>query len=188
MERGLVLEKRRENNGYSLCVQDNQLIIKIQERNHYKTNTNPIIIWIPAYQGIEGNEVADAAANAAIGSSSTNKRNHIPVPHEVQIIHCKGVIKNNWNKTWITTRSTQLRNSVRDALQQTLSISDEKEEIYVTRLGTGHTKVTNAHKIGSTALLSCSHCSNNQLTVTHILQEGRTTDRAKDRDTEITQT
>ena len=186
-ESGLVLGKRRGNNGYSLCAQDNQLVITVQERNHYKTNTNAIIIWIPAYQGIEGNEVADAAANAAIGSLATNKRNHTPVPYEVQIIHCKGVIKNDSNKTWITTKSTQLRKSIRDVQQQTLSISDKKEEIYITRLGTGHTKLTNAHKIGSSALLSCSDCSNNQLTVTHILQECRTTDRAKDRETEITQ-
>ena len=113
-ESGLVLEKRRGNNGYSLCVQDNQLIITVQERNHYKTNTNAIIIWIPDYQGIEGNEVADAAANAAIGSLPTNKRNHIPVPYEVQIIHCKGVIKIDWNKTWITTKGTQLLKNVRD--------------------------------------------------------------------------
>ena len=98
----------------SLCVQDNQVIITIQERNHYKTSTNAVIIWIPAYQRIEGNEVPEAAANAAIGSSPTNKRNHIPVPYEVQIIHCKGVIKNDWNKTWITTKSIQLRKSIRD--------------------------------------------------------------------------
>ena len=110
----MVLEKRRENNGYCLCDQDNQLIITIQVRSHYKINTNAIIIWIPAYQGIEENEVADAAANAAIVSSPTNKRNHIPVPYEVQIIHCKGVIENEWNKTLITTKSTQLRKSVRD--------------------------------------------------------------------------
>ena len=78
-----VLEKRRGNNRYYLCVQDNELIITVEGRNHYETNTNAIIIWIPAYQGIEGNEVADAAANAAIGSLPTNKRNHIPVPYEV---------------------------------------------------------------------------------------------------------
>ena len=91
-----------------------QLIIAVQERNHYKTNTNAIFIWIQAYQVIEGNEVADAAANAAIGSLPTNKRNHVPVPYEVQIIHCKGVIKNDSNKTWIITKSTQLRKSIRD--------------------------------------------------------------------------
>ena len=127
----------------------------------------------------------DAAANAAIGSLPTNKRNHIPVPYEFQIIHCKGEIKNDWNKTWITTKITQLRKSIRHVYQQTLSISDKNEEIYVTRLGT---KLTNAHRIGSSALPSCSHCRNNRLTVTHILQECLTTDRAKDRDSEITQT
>ena len=42
--------------------QENQLISTIQELNHNQPNTNATVIWIPAYQGIEGNEKADAAA------------------------------------------------------------------------------------------------------------------------------
>ncbi|XP_043515506.1 uncharacterized protein LOC122531552 [Frieseomelitta varia] len=98
--------------------QDNQLISTIQELNHNQPNINATVIWIPAHQGIEGNEKVDAAAKEATVSSLINNRNHLPIPCDDQIIHCKKVAKNEWNNTWKTTKSTQLHKSIQDFHQQ----------------------------------------------------------------------
>ena len=130
--------------------QDNQLIITIQELNYNQPDTKATVIWIPAHQGIEGNEKTTI-------SSLTDNRNHLPIPYEDQIIHCKKVIKNEWNNTWITTKSTQLHKSIRDFHQQTPNISDRKEGIIITRLRTGHTKLTHEHKIKRTTPIITTH-------------------------------
>ena len=79
--------------------------------------------------------------------SLTNNRNHLPIPCDDQIIHCKKVAKNEWNDTWKTTKSTQLHKNIQDFHQQTPNFNNKKEEIIITRLETGHTKLTHEHKI-----------------------------------------
>ena len=80
--------------------------------------------------------MADAAANAAIGSLPTNKRNHIPVPYEVKIIHCKGVIKMIGKETWITTKSkpNYVKVSERFSTNKTLLTSLEPPSLLITLL------------------------------------------------------
>ena len=66
--------------------QENHLISTFQELNHNQPNTNATVIWIPAHQG---NEKADAAAKEATVPPLTNNDNHLPIPCDDQIIHCK---------------------------------------------------------------------------------------------------
>ena len=48
------------------------------------------------------------AAKEATVLPLTNNGNHLPIPCDDQIIHCKKVTKNEWNNTWKTTKNTQL--------------------------------------------------------------------------------
>ena len=153
--------------------QENHLISTIQELNYNQPNTNATVIWIPAHQGIEGNEKADAAAKEA---TVTNNGNHLPIPCDDQIIHCKKVAKNEWNNPWKTTKSTQLHKSIQDFHQQAPSFNNRKEGIIITRLRTGHTKLTREHKIKKTTPPTCTHCNNHPLTITHMLHECHTTE------------
>ena len=88
----------------------------------------------------------------------------------------KKVAKNEWNNTWKTTKSTQLRKSIQDFHQQTPNFNNRKEGIIITRLRTGHTKLTHEHKIKKTTPLACTHCNNRPLTIIHILHECHTTE------------
>ena len=97
----------------------------IQELNHNQPNTNATVIWIPAHQGIEGNE--KAAAKEATVPSLTNNRNHLPICDD-QIIHCKKVAKNEWNNTWKTTESTQLHKIVQDFHSKHQTLTTGKRE------------------------------------------------------------
>ena len=111
--------------------QENQLISTIQELNHNQSNTNATVIWIPAHQGIEGNEKADAAIEAPV-ASLTNNRKHLPIPCDDQIIHGKIVAKNEWNNTWKTTKS-KLHKFIQDFHQPTSDFNNRKEGIIVTQ-------------------------------------------------------
>ena len=164
--------------------QENQLISIIQELNHNQSNTNAAVIWIPAHQGLEENEKADAAVKEATVPLLTNNHNHLPISCDDQIIHCKKVIKNEWNNTWKTTKSIQLYKSIQDIHQQTPKFKNRKEGIIITHL---RTKLTHEHETKKTTPPTCTHCNNHPLTITHILHNV-TPQKAKDRNTESTQT
>ena len=119
--------------------QENQLISTIQELNYNQPNTNTTVIWIPAHQGIEGNENTDAAAKEVTVPPLTKNGIHLLISCDDQIIHCKTVAKNEWNNTWKTTKSTQLHKSIQDFHQQTPKFNNRKEGIITIRLRTGLT-------------------------------------------------
>ena len=116
------------------------------------------------------------AAKEATVPSLTNNRNHLPIPYDYQIIHCKKVTKNEWNNIWETIKSIQLDKSIQDFHQQIPNFNNWKEGIIITRLKTGHTKLTHEHKIKKTTPPTCTHCNNHPLILTHILHECHTTE------------
>ena len=122
------------------------------------------------------------AAKEAIVPSLTNNGNHLPISCDDQMIHCKRVARNEWNNTWKTTKSSQLHKSIQDFHQQIPNFNNRKEGIIVTRLRTGHTKLTHEHKIKKTTPPTCTHCNDHPLTIIHILHESHTTETQKTED------
>ena len=63
----------------------------------------------------------------------------------------------------------KLPKSIQDFQQQTSNFNDREEGIIVTRLRTGHTKLTR-----EPTPPTCTRCNNHPLTITHILHECHT--------------
>ena len=74
-----------------------------------------------------------------------------------------------------------MEQNIRDFQQQAPNISNRKEGINITRLRTGHTKLTHEHKIKRARSPICNHCNNHPLTANHILHECHTTEAQRDR-------
>ena len=76
-----------------------------------------------------------------------------------------------WNHQWIETTKTAIR-IVRDLIYEKTPTKKLKrrEQIAITRLRIGHTKLTHAHLINKTEPATCNTCNATQ-SVKHMLQE-----------------
>ncbi|XP_043257650.1 uncharacterized protein LOC122400322 [Colletes gigas] len=165
------LETSNSNNSH-------EIITKIQEAyteldKNYNTDIN--IIWIPSHQGIPGNEEADAAAKEATILSPTETT--VPIPYQDLINHMKKTTKEEWNRMWTTTKRTKIHDIIQNFYEPIPTCNlNRKEKSILSRLRSGHTKITHEHLIRKTDQPYCSHCPTETLTVDHILYQCRRTE------------
>lgn len=123
-------------------------------------------MWIPSHIGIKGNEYVDRLASEA-NESQTRFSNEISVSELINLF--KRAIYSKWSSEWINTTNNKLRNNKNHTLKYQFP-SLRRDQVYITRILIGHSKLTHEHKIKKENQPICQRC-NTELSIIHILYE-----------------
>lgn len=125
-------------------------------------------LWVPSHSGIVGNEKADTAAKSA--ATRNENFNHLYILEDI-ICFAKRTLNNHWNTDWFRVTNNKLREIKGSVSPWTTSIRDKRrEEVILTRLRIGHTRLTHEYLMTRSSPPICRTC-NTQLTVKHILTD-----------------
>lgn len=142
------------------------LVVKI--RNKVKASGAKVaFLWIPAHTGIKGNERADELAK--IGAVHGEFRD-IGITHED---NRKNINREVWRKfqgEWDSCRQNHKLGDIKPTVRpwKTAHLLPKKEEVIITRLRLGHTRLTHEFLISKEARNKCV-CTED-LTVEHIFR------------------
>ncbi|GFQ74953.1 uncharacterized protein TNCT_376901 [Trichonephila clavata] len=110
--------------------------------------------WIPGHAGITGNELADAAARSATGSSE-----RFPILHSDLKACFRQKLQSVWQSNWDQQTENKLH-SVMPILAPTVpSSSNCCEQVIWTRLRLGHTRLTHRHLLFGEPPPYCEICN-----------------------------
>nr|WP_160869998.1 reverse transcriptase domain-containing protein [Pantoea sp. Taur] len=145
-------------------------IQRILEIEKMMTENNKSIhyIWVPGHIGIKGNEMADKAAKDALALPGRGK--NLLTPSELAR-PLKERIYMEWQKIWEDSPPSKLK-GIKSSVKpwQTSIRGSRREEVVLTRLRIGHSKITHLHLITKEEPPRCEYC-NNSLTVAHIFEQ-----------------
>ena len=144
---------------------DHPLVLDVLEKCSALINKTVLFCWVPSHVGIRGNELADAAAKAALNERLTM----MTLPYSDFKPLVKRFIRGKWSDFW----ATQINNKLH-SVQPTLgcgSLSNRdrrREQLVFCRLRLGHTYTTHRYLLAGEDPPVCISCQEN-LTVEHIL-------------------
>lgn len=128
-------------------------------------NTKITFIWTPSHVGIAGNEKADAAAKTALQDPEIDT----PIQTYDIIAEMKTKLKIFWTQKWTNITNNKLREIQQDVRKREQHGS-RREQVILTRLRIGHTRLTNSHLFTKSDPPICTEC-NKQITIKHIIEE-----------------
>ena len=149
---------------------DNPLLAKFLIRSHSLSSWKEIVLcWTPGHTGIKGNEIADLAAKAA---QTQGIDTHFLVPYTDLKIKIKKYVKQTWQDLWEEQSNNKLYRikPIIGNWSQCPVKQNRKEEVVLTRLHIGHTKLTHSYLLQGEEQPECIPCQT-PLTVEHILTE-----------------
>ena len=132
-----------------------------------ENNKSVTFIWVPSHIGIRGNEQADRSARDAISNPNSilvTTSLHTDLKH-----YMKKLIQNQWQSEW-EQKKTKL-NEIKFSVKPWLSVPNgRRNQVILTRLRIGHTRLTHDYLIKGTEEPKCEICQK-KVTVKHFLVE-----------------
>ncbi len=144
----------------------NPLVRRLLELHHEISKSKHIIFcWVPSHVGIKGNETADRAAKAALDSPVSDPK----VPASDWLPKSSLYIKTERKKQWDNIQTNKLKEIVPDLTEHhQLHCTKRRDEVVLTRLRIGHTRLTHAFLLKGEIPPECIGC-NTSFTIKHIL-------------------
>ena len=144
---------------------DNPLIADILLHLH-NISTNVIFCWVPSHIGIQGNELADQAAKAALDLPNSS----LTVPSSDFRPIIRQHIINTWQQAWNNSQSKL--HHIQPKIPATTRLNhpnlNRHDQITISRLRIGHTRLTHSYLLEGKPPPTCIPC-NSPLTVQHLL-------------------
>ena len=136
----------------------------IKKGNHIE------FFWVPSHRNIPGNEKADRAAKAAL-SKLMLPTFKIPSTDSFTKIH--KLVSSLWQSRWDEQVNNKLH-SIMPSINESYysGCKNRKDDIIISRLRIGHTRLTHSHLMEKKPRPKCDFCPEDQeLSVKHILLE-----------------
>ncbi|XP_043998578.1 uncharacterized protein LOC122846005 [Gambusia affinis] len=157
------------------------LVLEIQHSlfRLYRGGIDVWFCWVPAHQGVKGNERADKLAKRALDQAITIK---IPIGKG----EGKSIIKNKemeiWQKRWNEDKKGRKLYKIQKSIfSRNVKERNRREEIIMTRLRVGHTYLNDTlYLIGKKNNDKCEKCGEKE-NVEHILLNCKTYEREREK-------
>ena len=135
--------------------------------------TMVLFCWIPSHVGIEGNELADKAAKEAIQNPVVDRNEASDAD---VIAYIKGKLQMNWEERWANIVDNRKLRAIQPTLKRPKMKLGRKDQLKITRLRIGHTRLTHGSLLLGEGLPQCTECTWDEedpqiLTVQHVLME-----------------
>lgn len=148
-----------------------QMAIKIKDNLYRFPNTFFTLIWVPSHKNIAGNERADCAAKK-FTEKSRPEIEQIPITLKDYKMKVKAYYREQFKQWWreIDPESNHLRRLKPEICKFVeLNKLTRKENVKITRLRLGHTRVTHTHLLNP-GIVNICECGGS-LSVDHIITD-----------------
>ena len=143
----------------------NPKIQNVIEKHHELSKTKEILFcWLPSHVGIKGNEAADVKAKASLDPEISNFK--LPCTDFKPFINV--YILSKWQLSWDRATFNKLHEIKPVLGKNTIYRSLRREEVVLTRLRIGHTRLTHSYLLKREDQPFCISC-NEPFTVKHFL-------------------
>ena len=132
-------------------------------------NCKITFMWIPGHINLPEHDAVDLAAKRA--TSLSRITDNSPLPASDFKNHFSLLISNNWKLRWKEQLDNKLVAIKQNPVPWSSSVrNSRREEVTLTRLRIGHTRLTHSHLLNPYILSgpSCSYCQEDSLSVSHF--------------------